>query len=1063
MGEPAYNLPEEDRPDIRPDLPGLRALEGGGQGDGVPRGNLASADNADGAAAGDDTSAKSADAGNLYTAEKGEGESGGSLYNSQKDTGLTFRQKLKGGGAKLLKNKWAVGLLAGGGGGGLILIIILVVLLSSLKIPNFAEHIAAYQFARVTRTMAKNSERIAAEKMGIEAADNTLYSKLGTKYSGLRDNTWGKLDNYRPNKVIDNFKTSDTLKFNYSEPNKLGRTRLEGVTIGNKPIPVNNDRRLASKLIPGVQFGKDVSFAKDFAPALDEALRAKDIGPIIRGRVAKQIRQELGISLIAWTIGKYQGKTDAEAKVLIEQDTYKAVTGNDPVTNPGVGKEINQTAEEVKAAEKTALDDPASAKAIAANPNELPNEVVQALEKSSLSSLDSGFKTALGVANPIYAVAVPLCLIYDGSLQKSGPTINTQNAQLQRQFYYVASSASQQKDGFQASGAAVGAMNWKLGNIEKSNPELRASGQTVNTTNYASVQASPVGQFSIADALFPDPIAGVFNKLAGSCPVLTDIKTGIALGVANVATIAIGSFFGTGEAQATAEAAVIAATETAVPRLTTRILTKFIAQKAVAKAFVKDTTIQVSAIVGGTIIAKIIVMSQVGTAHSSLATGTSFANDTDAGGNLAAGRIEQQQFYGRPLTSPESVATNINDQQFATAQTKQQSLFERYASVNNPNSLLTRLGLSLKINLNASIFSSLLSLGGKIFNPVAIFGNSLGVFGPRVALAASSVDNSNYGNVQWGWSDQENALIDSDDSYKMLPNQAVLDASTKQDEIASKYGQCFDGTKQMGDILAEGLIKRSTDGSVLSDDSLCSPTSLGPNNPTYGDLVFRWRVAQSYNHTLDQLTQAQDISENSTSNSPTAPVNGQIVGNIGESSTDVPCAASTKDLGTVVSRYTGDLKQGSGPLTLRLCQLSSIGGSGNNTQGASISGGAVVGSRVAGAWQALGEKAKTANVQLSSSSSFRLADSCGGTGSGTACAAPGQSLHQLGVAIDFATITVKGTSTTSCSGRGEQVGNASWDWLNNNAAAFGFKQYSFEAWHWDSLTTPNRCGGDGTK
>jgi hypothetical protein len=42
MGEPAFNLPEDDRPSIRPDLPGLRALEGGSEGDGVPRGILSS-------------------------------------------------------------------------------------------------------------------------------------------------------------------------------------------------------------------------------------------------------------------------------------------------------------------------------------------------------------------------------------------------------------------------------------------------------------------------------------------------------------------------------------------------------------------------------------------------------------------------------------------------------------------------------------------------------------------------------------------------------------------------------------------------------------------------------------------------------------------------------------------------------------------------------------------------------------------------------------------------------------------------------------------------------------
>ena len=43
MGEPAHKLPEETaKNNIRPDLPGLRTLEGGGEGDGNPRGKLQS-------------------------------------------------------------------------------------------------------------------------------------------------------------------------------------------------------------------------------------------------------------------------------------------------------------------------------------------------------------------------------------------------------------------------------------------------------------------------------------------------------------------------------------------------------------------------------------------------------------------------------------------------------------------------------------------------------------------------------------------------------------------------------------------------------------------------------------------------------------------------------------------------------------------------------------------------------------------------------------------------------------------------------------------------------------
>lgn len=781
-----------------------------------------------------------------------------SLYNSSADSnGPNFRQKLKGNASKLIKNKAALGLFAVGGGGVIILLIFLLLIASSLKIPNFYQNVISYQFARVTRTMSKNTERISAQKMGVDTADSKLYAKFQARYGNLRDSTWGKFDKYRPNKVIGQFHSEGTLNFNYGPADVFGRKQLKGVTIDNKSVLVNNDSRLASRLIPGVQFGKDVSFARDFAPALDEALRANNIGPIIRGRVADQIRKQLGISLVAWEIAKYQGLKDADAKALLQKETYARTTANDPVTNPKASvKEINQTAESIKSTETALLNDPIKIKEVVNHPNQLPPEVVAALEKSSVSTLSNAVHTAVGIANPIYAVAVPVCLIYDGSLSKSGSTINTQNDQLQRQFYFIATSANQQMNGYTATGSVIGAINWKLGDIEKSNPELRASGQKVNTSNYASVQASPIGQFSLADALFPDAIAAPLNAMATQCPKVTNVWLGAAIGAANIALL-----FFSGSTASVPEAALDAAAAKAVPSLMERILSKYAASKAFTKTFIKDTAVQLSAITAGTIVAKLIVLSQVGTAHSSLSTGSSFANDVDNGGFLSAGRIMQQQFYGRPMTGSESLASNISDQQFTIAQTKQQSIFERYAALNNAGSLVNRLSILVSTHVNIGFLSSLLNGATKLFNPISILNNFSSMLGTRVALAASDVSNTNYGNVEWGWSNEENSIIDGDSSYGMLENQSILDASGKQDEIASTYGVCFDGSKQIGDMLADGLIQRDSKGNVLSDNSLCSPVSLGVNNPKYGDLVFRWRVAQSYNNTLDQLTQVQGAAQ----------------------------------------------------------------------------------------------------------------------------------------------------------------------------------------------------------
>lgn len=190
---------------------------------------------------------------------------------------------------------------------------------------------------------------------------------------------------------------------------------------------------------------------------------------------------------------------------------------------------------------------------------------------------------------------------------------------------------------------------------------------------------------------------------------------------------------------------------------------------------------------------------------------------------------------------------------------------------------------------------------------------------------------------------------------------------------------------------------------------------------------------------------------------PPLPPGGTFT-DLGRNSNSIPCPAGTKDLGVVTTRYTGSYAVDQ-PLIIRLCQIPDIPGEGNNTQGIEITGGAIINSRVAAAWQALGKKAKADGVALYSTSSFRLADSCGGTGTGDACAQPGQSPHQMGVAIDFGNNTyVKGSSTTSCSGRAIDKNSTAWKWLYQNADQFGFRQYTYESWHWDPLPASNRCG-----
>ncbi len=179
---------------------------------------------------------------------------------------------------------------------------------------------------------------------------------------------------------------------------------------------------------------------------------------------------------------------------------------------------------------------------------------------------------------------------------------------------------------------------------------------------------------------------------------------------------------------------------------------------------------------------------------------------------------------------------------------------------------------------------------------------------------------------------------------------------------------------------------------------------------------------------------------------------------LGKSSDNLSCAAGTNDLGVVTSQYSGEFKKESGPLKLRLCEIPDIPGEGQDPNGTKTHGGAVVEARVSGGWSALAKKAKDDGVNLSSSSSFRLPDSCQGSGTGVQCATPGGSPHQAGWAIDFADMGgFEANGQQVCSARMTHDG-PQYKWMRENSEDFGIKQYSAESWHWDFAPMANRCG-----
>jgi len=480
-----------------------------------------------------------------------------------------------------------------------------------------------------------------------------------------------------------------------------------------------------------------------------------------------------------------------------------------------------------------------------------------------------------------------------------------------------------------------------------------------------------------------------------------------------------------------------------------------------------------------------------------------------AAGNLAnygARLMANDQFVStgaRPLTSSEELALKnlqINE--------PNQSIAQRYFDPYLATSLTGKMVDTLPINASQA--------GFMLRTSVTNFGSTFKSAFTRITIPkTSAAAEYNYGFPKFGYSEAEQNDERFEDPYK---NQNIMQAeldgrkaseqSCAERERAkgrSPYPTCEQGYSSLYELNTgdsdfspndgDGENKEGSDeiltpygrkcfssevddaGSIKTGESI-NMSTLPKNCSDQKEIFLRYRFYIADTITTKSLAcfEARDTaactelgfgaSLGATDDTAAAPggVGGstQVVGDIGHNSDNVPCAAGTKDLGVVTSQYNGASKKETGDLRIRICQISSISGSGQDTAGNRISGGVVQNSRVAGAWQALGEKAKKENIQLDGSSSFRLRSSCGGGGDGRRCATANGSMHQLGVAIDFSSPKGINTNAQDCVSRVRDKGNPTWEWLNKNAAAFGFKQYSAEAWHWDALQAGNRCGGDGS-
>jgi len=222
--------------------------------------------------------------------------------------------------------------------------------------------------------------------------------------------------------------------------------------------------------------------------------------------------------------------------------------------------------------------------------------------------------------------------------------------------------------------------------------------------------------------------------------------------------------------------------------------------------------------------------------------------------------------YGAPLNDKQVAISDLETTKAINAQEAQKPIAEKYFALSDSH-------YALAVFSNQLRYAAVIQSGQFITHIFRSLGDCLTQFitilSPQTFAASDTTVSTHYGIVQWGWTDAEQNLIDSNPTYSLLENaQYLSDHQDNVDKISSLYGHCF--TDSMGTLLSQGDIIRDNSGNVAdsgnhissapSGEGDCSPNSLGPNNPQFGDLVFRWRLDERRQAVLDQNLSIQNLS-----------------------------------------------------------------------------------------------------------------------------------------------------------------------------------------------------------
>lgn len=451
----------------------------------------------------------------------------------------------------------------------------------------------------------------------------------------------------------------------------------------------------------------------------------------------------------------------------------------------------------------------------------------------------------------------------------------------------------------------------------------------------------------------------------------------------------------------------------------------------------------IASTVGGAVASALIVpgvierLSKVlaGQAVDVLASGAQWGNYVSYGSRLA-GNAMSLVFGGVALTAGQVAQLNADENAIDQADFRSQSLAHRIFSPTDQRSAISQL-----IDNSSSSAS-------QNFTKMGSFFTGLGhTFSPLFGLAtahASAASNYQYGFPEYGFSgsDLNNPAVadpyaNAEDVAKLLDNG---DPHGYIDKAKKCFGVNITNTSQGWDVVPGDSPVNPNDGKYNSGDCADSGNTEWLKVRFF---IMDTGVMEGYGcyQGDDQSCQNDGMGASAGGSNVTTASSSVDTAHIFDDSSSVSCASGTNDLGIQDGYHDGQL------VKIRVCAVSNLASTSEESNGGygmpDAGGKVIVNSRVSGAVYTLVQAANSNGVSLSASSGFRTMTHqqtlFNQNPDPSRVARPGYSNHQMGLAIDFA-----GLPSTP----GPVSGNSIWDWLSQNAANFGYKNYPAEAWHW---------------